>query len=101
MPDAQTLNALFSGAVLVLGAMTALITTRGKRATVRRRDYRGMEQRLLIAFGHIFVLETALAGRGVTPPARPAGLDPRDDDEDAPPVAALPPAPTPTGPPRV
>lgn len=83
----ELVNALFSGLVLLLGAVATLVTARGRKAGVQRREHRDLQRRLLAALGHIFRLESELAERGVTPPTRPAVLD-QDDGED---VAPLPP----------
>ncbi|MGL5911216.1 MAG: hypothetical protein ACRCZP_14530 [Phycicoccus sp.] len=91
--DVPAVNAIFSGLVLLLGAVAALVTARGRRASVRRRDYRDLERRFLAALAHIFALETDLAGLGRNPRPRPAALD-ADDEPDATP-AVLPPQPRP------
>lgn len=96
--DLATLNGIFSGLVLVLGALATLITARGRKVGVQRREFRELQRTVVDAFGHIFVLETALASRGIKPPARPSRLDQIDGDESVP-TPALPPQPSP-GPPR-
>ena len=96
--DPPTINAVFSGLVLLLGALATLVTARGRRAGVQRREYRELQRTVVDAFGHIFVLETALASRGITPPPRPARLDQGGVDDDAPvpsSTPALPPQPRP------
>jgi hypothetical protein len=90
----ELVNAAFSGLVLLLGALGGLLTIRGRQAGVRRREYRDVQRRFIAALGHIFKLETALAAVGQQPPARPAILEP-DDEDDPPP--ALPPLPRPDG----
>lgn len=99
--DPAAINAVFSGLVLLLGALATLVTARSRRAGVQRREYRELQRTMLDAFGHIYILETALASRGIAPPARPRRLDQFGEDDPAPPVA-LPPQPSPEtqGPPR-
>lgn len=96
--DPAVINAVFSGLVLLLGALATLVTARTRRAGIQRREFRELQRTVVDAFGHIFVLETALAGRGITPPPRPPRLD-RLDEDDTVPTPALPPQPSP-GPPR-
>lgn len=92
--DPAVINAVFSGLVLLLGAFAGLVTARSRRAGIRQRDYRDLQRRFIISLTHVFTLETALAAHGVTPPARPVGLDPTRDEDDVP-VPALPPQPRP------
>jgi len=96
--DPPTINAVFSGLVLLLGALATLVTARGRRAGVERREFRELQRTVVDAFGHIFVLETELASRGITPPPRPPRLDKDGSDDDnsaATPTPALPPQPRP------
>jgi hypothetical protein len=93
--DPPTINAVFSGLVLLLGALATLVTARGRRAGVERRELRELQRTVVDAFGHIFVLETALASRGIAPPPRPPRLDRSDDDDVPTPTPALPPQPRP------
>lgn len=92
--DPSAINAVFSGLVVLLGALATLVTARGRRAGVQRRDFRDLQRVNVAAFGHIYTLEVALASHGVTPPPRPALLD-QGRDEDAIPAPALPPQPRP------
>ena len=94
MVDPPTINAVFSGLVLLLGALATLITARGRRAGVQRREFRALQRRYLAALTHIFSLESLVAGLGVAPPARPAAIESADDDEL--PAPTLPPAPRPS-----
>lgn len=93
--DPQTINAVFSGLVLVLGALATLVTARSRRAGVQRRDYRQLQRVNVAAFGHIYTLEVALASHGVAPPARPPELDDRDDNDELPATPVLPRQPRP------
>jgi hypothetical protein len=99
--DLPTVNGVFSGLVLLLGAVATLVTARSRRMGVQRREFRELQRTVVDAFGHIFVLETALAQRGITPPPRPKRLDEVGED-DVPTPTALPPQPSPEpqGPPR-
>lgn len=92
--DPAAINAVFSGLVLLLGALAGLVTARGRKAGIRQRDYRDLQRRFLVSLTHVFTLETALAAHGIKPPARPTGLDPTADEDDSP-VPALPPQPRP------
>ena len=93
--DLPTVNGIFSGLVLLLGAVATLVTARSRRIGVQRREFRELQRTVVDAFSHIFTLETALAQRGITPPARPKRLD-EVGAEDAPaPTPALPPQPSP------
>lgn len=78
--DPQLVNAIFSGLVLLLGAVGTLVATRGRRAAVDRREHRKLQRRYIAALRHIFRLETELAELGHQPPARPELLDDEDDD---------------------
>lgn len=98
MPGPEVINAVFSGLVLLLGALATLVTARGRRTGIRARDYRDLQRRYLVSLSHIFSLETVLAGAGISPPARPALLDSADREDDVPATPALPPQPQP-GPP--
>lgn len=95
--DLQSINAVFSGLVLVLGALAGLITARSRRAGVARREFRKLQRVNVAAFGHIYTLEVTLASNGIAPPARPRVLDEDDDGEDrvVPAAPALPPQPRP------
>lgn len=92
--DPAVINAVFSGLVLLLGALATLVTARGRKAGVQRREYRELQRTVVDAFGHIFVLETMVAGAGLRPPPRPPRLDRLDEDETVP-TPALPPQPSP------
>lgn len=92
--DPPTINAVFSGLVLVLGGLATLITARGRRAGVQRREFRSLQRRYLAALTHVFALETVIAGLGQIPPARPGVIDQVDDEDDAP-TPSLPPRPRP------
>jgi hypothetical protein len=92
--DPPLINAVFSGLVLVLGALATLITARGRRAGVQRREFRSLQRRYLAALTHVFSLETVIAGLGQVPPARPAAIDQADDEDDTA-TPSLPPRPRP------
>ena len=97
--DPPTINAVFSGLVLLLGALATLVTARSKRVGVQRREFRKLQRRYLAGLGHIFSLETILAGAGIAPPPRPPLIDQNDEDEEAVPATpALPPQPRPEPP---
>jgi len=89
----EVINALFQGAVLLLGALGLTAANRGRRQVVTRRDYRALQRRYLAALSHVFSLESELAARGIRAPDRPAELE--DDDDDGP---TLPPTPEPARP---
>lgn len=84
----EVINALFQGAVLLLGGLGLTAAQRGRRQVVTRREYRALQRRYLAALAHVFALESELSARGIRSPDRPAELE--DDDDDGP---ALPPAP--------
>lgn len=98
MLDAQVINAVFSGLVLLLGAVGALIGVRARRAGVTRREYRDLQRQHVAALVHIFALEVELARHGRTPPPRPGVLDVDPEHDEPGPVAALPPPPAPDPP---
>lgn len=89
MIDAALIQAVFSGLVLLLGAVGGLVTVRGRRTAVRARDLKALQRQCLAALAHIFRLERELAAHGIRPPPRPDELEPEDDDAPAP----LPPPP--------
>lgn len=93
----ELINAVFSGLVLLLGALAGLLTVRGRQAGVRRRDYRDLQRKLVAALGHVFRLETQLAAVGQEPPPRPAVLELDESDAAPTPPATLPPVPRPDG----
>lgn len=84
----EVINALFQGAVLLLGGLGLTAAQRGRRQVVTRREYRTLQRRYLAALAHVFALESELSARGIRSPERPPELE--DDDDDGP---ALPPAP--------
>lgn len=89
----EVINALFQGAVLVLGALGLTAANRGRRQVVTRKDYRALQRRYLASLAHLFAVESELAARGIPVPTRPVELE--DDDDDGP---ALPPTPQPAHP---
>lgn len=95
----ELLGSIFSGVVLIIGALATYTAARSRRvgedSRHLRRAYRTLEKRFLAAVRHIFRLEELLALRGVEPPKRPAELEASDDDDDAPigPTPRLPPQP--------
>lgn len=92
----EVINAVFSGLVLLLGALAGAANVRARRVAVDRRAYRALQRQNVVALGHIYALELALASRGITPPPRPEALeDFEDDDLDTPPPPTLPPPPVP------
>ncbi|TAK32321.1 MAG: hypothetical protein EPO40_03060 [Myxococcaceae bacterium] len=91
--DPQLVNAVFSGLVLLLGAVGTLVATRGRRVAVDRREHRRLQRAHLDALRHIFQLEQDLADIGEVPRPRPRSLDGGDEDNDPP--AVLPPTPQP------
>jgi hypothetical protein len=75
--------------------VAALVTARGRRAGVQRREFRALQRRYLAALTHIFALETVVAGLGQAPPARPTAIESADDDAAEHLTPTLPPAPRP------
>jgi hypothetical protein len=91
LPSPEVLNALFQGAVVLLGALGLTAGARANRAAVRIRDHRALQRRYLVALSHIFTLETDLAERGAPVPRRPAEIEDSPDD------GGIPPTPAPVG----
>ncbi len=96
----ELVGSIFSGLVLLVGALATYTASRSRRvgedARSLRRDLRTLQRRYVAALQHIFHMETVLADRGLRVPERPAELEADDDDE--PPIAptpSLPPPPTP------
>lgn len=71
----ELLTAIFQGAVLVFGALGITAAQRSSRAAVRVRDYRDLQQRHLVAVGHIYRLELDRASHGLPPIPRPSALE--------------------------
>lgn len=97
--DPQLIGSIFSGLVLLVGALATYTASRSRRIgedqRALRRQYRGLQRRFLAAAGHIFRLETELAERGILVPTRPGELDDDGDDEDRPLVPPVLPPPPP------
>lgn len=98
----ELLGSIFSGLVLVIGALATFTATRSRRVSedtrTLRKQARDYQKRFLAAMAHIFKLEVDLAERGIPVPPRPAVLeDPDDDDGPLPPTpaSAIPPPPQP------
>jgi hypothetical protein len=98
----EAIGSIFSGLVLVIGALATYTANRSRRIgedqRQLRKQYRGLQRKFLAAVAHMFVLETELAERNLPVPARPAILEADDDDDE--PIAATPlppPPPTPGG----
>lgn len=93
----ELVGSIFSGLVLLVGALATYTASRSRRvgedARSLRRDLRILQKRYLAALQHIFRMETTLADRGLDVPARPAELEATDDDD--PPVAPTPRLPPP------
>jgi hypothetical protein len=95
----ELIGSVFSGLVLLVGALATYTATRSRRLgedqRVLRRSFRDLQKKYLAAIAHLFKLETELAERGLEVPARPAALE-ADDDDDPPivPTPAPPPPPS-------
>lgn len=91
----ELLGSIFSGLVLVIGALATYTAARSRRVgedtRTLRRQARAYQKRFLAAMAHIFRLEVDLAERGIPVPPRPAALEDTDDDD--PPVQPAPPSP--------
>ncbi len=94
--SAELIGSVFSGLVLLVGALATYTANRSRRLgedqRTLRRQARSYQKRFLAAMSHIFRLEVELAERGIHVPARPSVLEDADDDDDG----ALPP-PRPAG----
>lgn len=88
----ELLNALFQGAVLLFGALGITAAQRSSRSAVRAREFRDLQNRHLVAIGHIYRLELDRASHGLPLIPRPSALE---DPTNGPPG---PPAPTPAAP---
>jgi hypothetical protein len=73
--SAQDVMLIAQAAILVLGGLGLTAAQRGKRAAVRVREHRVLQDRYLDALRHIFVLEEDRAGRGLPPIRRPKSLE--------------------------
>jgi hypothetical protein len=95
----ELVGSIFSGLVLLVGALATYTASRSRRvgedARTLRRDLRTLQKRYVAALKHIFHMETALAHRGLEVPERPAELEADDDDPPVAPTPRLPPPPTP------
>lgn len=95
----EAIGSIFSGLVLVIGALATYTANRSRRVgedqRVLRRQFRDLQKKFLAACQHMFKLETELAERGIHVPARPAILEADNDDD--PPVAPTPALPPPPG----
>jgi hypothetical protein len=84
----ETITALSTGMIGVLGVIATILSTRSKRRTetdrVARKAYRTLERKFLSAMGHVFRLENIIVGLGGVPPDRPEILEQDDDDDDGP-----------------
>ena len=93
----EAIGAVFSGLVLVIGALATFTANRSRRVGEDRkalkRQYRNLQRKFLAGVQHIFKLETELAERGIHVPPRPAILEADDDDDDS--VAPTPAPPPP------
>lgn len=93
----ELVGSIFSGLVLLVGALATYTASRSRRvgedARTLRRDLRALQKRYVAALAHIFRMETTLANRGLDIPARPAELEAADDDD--PPIAPTPRLPPP------
>jgi len=81
------ISALFTGVTGLLSGLAVLLATRSRRVSEDsryiRRAYRGLQDKFLAAMGHMFVLETRLAEKGIPVPPRPEILE-TDEDDDGP-----------------
>lgn len=96
----ELLGSVFSGLVLVIGALATFTASRSRRVSedtrTLRKQARSFQRRFLAAMAHIFKLEVELAERGLPVPPRPDSLeDPDDDDGPLPPTPPTPIPPTP------
>lgn len=93
----ELVGSVFSGLVLLVGALATYTASRSRRvgedARTLRRDLRTLQKRYVAALQHIFRIETVLADRGLDVPARPAELEADDDDPPIAPTPRLPPPP--------
>jgi len=96
----ELVGSIFSGLVLLVGALATYTASRSRRvgedARTLRRDLRTLQKKYVKALQHIFRMETVLADRGFDVPARPAELEAADDDD--PPIAPTPRLPPPPAP---
>lgn len=95
----EAIGSIFSGLVLVIGALATYTANRSRRVAEDqkhlRRQFRTLQKKFIAACQHMFRLETELAERGLNVPARPAILEADDDDDQ--PAAPTPPPPPPPG----
>jgi hypothetical protein len=95
----ELVGSVFSGLVLLVGALATYTASRSRRvgedARSLRRDLRALQKRYVAALQHIFHMETTLADRGLAVPVRPAELEADDDDPPVAPTPRLPPPPAP------
>ena len=93
----ELVGSVFSGLVLLVGALATYTASRSRRvgedARTLRRDLRTLQKKYVAALQHIFRIETVLADRGLDVPARPAELEADDDDPPIAPTPRLPPPP--------
>lgn len=93
----ELVGSIFSGLVLLVGALATYTANRSRRIgedqRTLRRQFRELQRKYLAAVGHMFSLEVELAERNLRVPKRPAILEADNDDDD--PVAATPPPPPP------
>jgi hypothetical protein len=84
----EMISAVFTGLIGLLTALAALLANRSRRVSedsrTIRKQARELQKKFVAAMGHIFVLETTLASRGVAPPERPKILEQDDEDDDGP-----------------
>lgn len=76
----ETINAFFTGALLLVGALTTYTASRSRKLGIDRRYVRKLEGRYLAARAFIFKLKRVLIDHGINVPAQPDELDEEDDD---------------------
>lgn len=81
----ELIGSVFSGLVLLVGALATFTANRSRRLgedqRALRRQARSYQRRFLAAMAHIFKLEVELAERGLAVPVRPGVLEDADDDD--------------------
>lgn len=83
--SAELIGSVFSGLVLLVGALATYTANRSRRLgedqRALRKQARSYQRRFLAAMAHIFRLEVELAEKGLPVPARPGVLEDADDDD--------------------
>lgn len=74
----EMINALFSGALLLVGALSTYTAARSRKLGLDRRYVRDLERRYLAARAYIFTMKRVLVDHGITVPSQPPDLD--EDD---------------------